>query len=645
MELPKGFCDLSTAYNAPEGTFVNIIGVVVDLMGSTIAARTGQHMLTFKLLDQRLHESIFGSQGLRVRFFKNDKNALPRVRQNGDVVLLRNVKITSYSQQPMVLSNHQTGVLVFPAEKIPDPGFEIAYRGKQRLECLGIPLDVNALSLQEQRYVISLKQEMSCTVQALPSISDANTALEPFLPPPPTAPTEPAAMRKRPGEHLPQPAPKQAKQSTLGPKFQLIEELQHRRFADICAQVVKKFSNNFGSCELYVTDYTQNDQMFLYTAPEEETEHERDGDTFGHIGPPKREWPGPYGWLVLKINVKDPHSYYVNKEVNEGDFVLLKNVKMKIMNEHAKLEGDMWPDTINPEKVQILKLGSHDVPEIKAILSRKERYWASRGTKLPKPGEPKKPTKTERKKLRKQQKAEQAGAGAIEQKNGDVPAAQQTVVVNGRSKSDTNPHIRCSYDEVPISTIKNVLDLDNKRHTMTMPDSRTYILPFLNAKYRTRVRVVDFSPKQLEDFALSEPPDDGDKSENSVDWESSPKNEWSFSLLLEDATKPQSKAHDKHSNELWVNLGHEDAQYLFGKDMDDPTDLRNDSQLLAKLREKLCILWGNLEERTADDALSNRPFECCLMEYGVEMDEDDPERVESGFGFRRMYRMFGVTIL
>ena len=41
--------------------------------------------------------------------------------------------------------------------------------------------------------------------------------------------------------------------------------------------------------------------------------------------------------------------------MKEGDFVLLKNVKMKIMADGGKLEGDMWPDDKNPDKVQIEK--------------------------------------------------------------------------------------------------------------------------------------------------------------------------------------------------------------------------------------------------------------------------------------------------
>jgi hypothetical protein len=69
--------------------------------------------------------------------------------------------------------------------------------------------------------------------------------------------------------------------------------------------------------------------------------------------------------------------------------------------------------------------------------------------------------------------------------------------------------------------------------------------------------------------------------------------------------------------------------------------LRRDTQTLAKLREQIAILWGNLEElklaalqnqqpfptseaTSAEDmGLSNLPFYCCIKEYGQELDEED----------------------
>jgi protection-of-telomeres protein 1 len=62
-------------------------------------------------------------------------------------------------------------------------------------------------------------------------------------------------------------------------------------------------------------------------------------------------------------------------------------------------------------------------------------------------------------------------------------------------------------------------------------------------------------------------------------------------------------------------------------------------QLIDELREKLFILWGNVKELKDEGKLgpadvTNRPFECCIMEYGVEQDDN----------WIRMHRMFGTTV-
>lgn len=94
-------------------------------------------------------------------------------------------------------------------------------------------------------------------------------------------------------------------------------------------------------------------------------------------------------------------------------------------------------------------------------------------------------------------------------------------------------------------------------------------------------------------------------------------------------------------------------------------------------------LWGNLEERKrklaereahrveargdlpADDSdddepqgtsngngaepleeLVNRPFSCCLMQYGVKTAEDNPEKADAGEGrrWKRRFALFGTRI-
>ncbi len=66
--------------------------------------------------------------------------------------------------------------------------------------------------------------------------------------------------------------------------------------------------------------------------------------------------------------------------------------------------------------------------------------------------------------------------------------------------------------------------------------------------------------------------------------------------------------------------------------------LRKDPQALARLREKLFVLWGDLEELKAsgsNDMPSNTAFECCIKEYGVKVDEE----------YIRVHRLFGTTIM
>lgn len=113
--------------------------------------------------------------------------------------------------------------------------------------------------------------------------------------------------------------------------------------------------------------------------------------------------------------------------------------------------------------------------------------------------------------------------------------------------------------------------------------------------------------------------------------------------------------------------------------------LRRDSETLATLRERLFTLWGDLEEHKAraaaeqaamrqrgpgdmppmdssdgedggarpgangranEPAVSNKPFTCCVKQYGVRVREDDPALANAGNGWRweRVFGLFGTKI-
>jgi hypothetical protein len=105
-------------------------------------------------------------------------------------------------------------------------------------------------------------------------------------------------------------------------------------------------------------------------------------------------------------------------------------------------------------------------------------------------------------------------------------------------------------------------------------------LPFVCAKYRTAVRVVDFYPRRLEDFARarrkseydvlsdvssgSSDEDDGSAGEPDSSLSSGGTRcwEWRFALRLEDANKDITGPRKS----LWVAVNNQDAQLLTGLD-------------------------------------------------------------------------------
>jgi len=177
------------------------------------------------------------------------------------------------------------------------------------------------------------------------------------------------------------------------------------------------------------------------------------------------------------------------------------------------------------------------------------------------------------------------------------------------------------------------------------------------------VRVIDSFPSRLEDFSrASNGFDDASEDGSDIDMVSPdlPSWKWDFFLLVEEAKRPATLAKGQETPNIWVHVPNEAAQFLLKL---DASDLTQDRKGLAQLRERLCILWGNLEELKSaanemsasivendpihdpwNGALSNVAFECCIQEYGQKIDRavGDQDGVDE---WVRIYQMFGVTII
>jgi protection of telomeres protein 1 len=177
-------------------------------------------------------------------------------------------------------------------------------------------------------------------------------------------------IRPSPSRSLP-PVPQLA---PGGRKFSLIKDVQIAKFYDIVGEVVKTFPNGSG-LEVYVSDYTLNENLFNYEwSPPSLDDCGGPGDEYGYIGRrTNQSWPGPYGKLTLRVILWPPHSTAAQSTVKEGDYVELKNVRIKF-DRCTHLEGAIHGDRQFPDRINIRRIDDKKDERYLAVLKRKRSY-------------------------------------------------------------------------------------------------------------------------------------------------------------------------------------------------------------------------------------------------------------------------------
>ncbi|KAF5238082.1 hypothetical protein FANTH_10476 [Fusarium anthophilum] len=491
-------------------------------------------------------------------------------------------------------------------------------------------------------------------------------------------------------------------------KFKLLQDVQEGCFCDIVAQVVRPPHDGGDKMTLWVSDYTENSFFHNFSIGFDESSIGRDGDPFGYtdkyaMAASPSGWPGPFGKRCIQITCWEPHITALrDQDMGTLPWVLIKNLQIKLGHSGANLEGFLREDR-DPHgpKISIRMVGSNPDsenfdPRAKEALQRKRQYERLRkgqareikealrvGQKRKHGLESKSEPKKGNSKSRRNEKRLKAKAN----KQGEArePTEQDVVPL-----MDLNIRVKCENEDKPASPIAEITKL--VQHETAINDDLVKLpLPFVNLNYRANVRVVDFSPSNLADFAYPKKKseyedlsDDGDESlsdseteaedeqpiQRTLDDFSKVRNwEWRFFLELEDAAVAE-----KHKKQrLWVAVDNQSAQLLTGL---DACNLRRDKQALVNLRDKMFTLWGNLEEKKAaaqeavrkgkppadsDDEdqqqpepknsskaqLTNRAFPCCIKQYGIKVAEPEPSQANAGNGKRwqRMFQLFGAMIV
>ncbi|KAF3042905.1 hypothetical protein E8E12_005547 [Didymella heteroderae] len=583
--LPVGFTAVKDCRT--EGAVVSLIGVILSVQEPR-RSRGPDWILNFSIQDDFSAGSVGGSSSMGCRVFKPEAH-LPEITGAGDVVILRNFKLNPWQGRMDCVSDWKSGILVFPANKIPVPELSQAYLlGTQRLPYNATP-GAKEPTTQEQKAVLQLAHSSSGSakdVQQHAAITSTST--------------------------------------TGRRKEALIKDLTFGKFYDIKAQVVNIYYSNSGIVELKVTDYTANKDLHLYADPE------RDPDLVF-----KREWRGPFGQVTLDVRLYEPHAAWARQNLSTGDFVYLRNVHIRASPTNM-LEGAMHEDRQIPHQVDVRKLSHQSA--IKEINERRESYEqqrSNRGTvhlaNAPKKSSAKASARKKQEKRERQRLQKEAEQKELEDNQEKWEA----------KRSGVNMNVRASFPDMQRSTLSEII---NNPHLQAKTSTKynSFTLPFVNCRHRSRVRVVDFYPPELEYFSHSA--DDSG-------WTPRPKArrwEWGFVLLLEDANVPR----DTVPEQLRLIVNNDAAQYL---GLPNARDLKAEPRVLNELREMLFIMWGNLEELKSDlrargqdlplppgdNRLDNKPFDCVIEEYGLEcpVTDDDP------FGYQRLHKLALTKIM
>lgn len=664
--------DINTA-SAAINKEVHVIGVVSDFMPPS-KSRGTDWMLTFSIADWS-YGSIDNpsNEGLKVRFFRPLKSDLPPINGTGDVVVLRSVKVKQWAGMILAMSAFSTAWTVVPALSIMDRASSAIGHFHQLKDARAPPLskvEINyvqgIIDSQDKSHFTSVKTDAAAT------LTRAQESHEFIVP----------ARRE---------------------KFSLIKDMQANTYYDMVGQVVKLYAS-MGRVDLYVTDYTGNDGLYFYEWGQDEDGEQRD-DEKGFpsiVSKQAKKWPGPFGKMTLAVTLWPPHSEFVNRNVRENDFVHLRNLHVRF-DKDTKIVGSLHEDRMNSDRIYVSLI--HDLSQddcAKEVLRRKQEYHRKFDLQskkfileardhMTRSGEEGKPlskgqARKKRKQDRKGEQIDQEGHAAqsnTKRKRTDREGCfQHDLISEKRLRTTMNSNVNCSNHTIPLRPLSSIASLDT--HANRTPAGTEYVLPFQNIKSRTTARVVDYFPHELEDFAiptrkqseyaalsdLEDSSGDSDYTSRestrvtsddalvSQDWE------WRFALVLEDTSRPQSG--DKATIRAYV-VG-PDAECLLKLDAED---LRTNSRALSALREKLFLLWGNLEEKKAerrdreelghtdedktvaiDLESTGRPFQCCLREYGVKRrvtasltDENSERNGAAPWEWQRRWRLFGCTIV
>ncbi|KAI3399343.1 hypothetical protein diail_7298 [Diaporthe ilicicola] len=658
LPLPKGFVPISDLLDGSqsEGKLVSIVGVVKDCR---LPAQTkgADYKSTMTLYDISTQGS---TEGIDVNVFRK-KEEMPTV-EAGDVVVVYMAKTQMFGGGASLLTSYRTDIHVYAAQKIPSRASSQSAAGALRSPPRHVSKNPGD---KEHEYVTWLYDTID--KECIPDQEAFSVRAE---------------LSKN-----------------IRDRFTLLSEVRDHVFTDLIVQVVREPFDLGDKICLWVSDWTENANFFHRTDDSPDWTDGmpvRDGDPYGYTskfkkstgpGADEAKWRGPLGKRAIQLTCWEPHADFIRHQVEIGTWVHLRKVQIGYGNNSANLEGFLrgereysnFSDKINVQILDPQADGEKIDPRLRDAIRRKRDYEKEKcRTKGGRKRKAEEPPPKENSKARRRAARQKANQEAEERES------KAQLIPN------LNEQIKCENPEIRPRPLSSLLEpvvyntvIDNKPVTLE--------LPFTCAKDRTHARVIDFHPSNLEDFAISRKRTDNDclsdNSADDVDPDSDSDDgtlhgrynrvwEWCFALKLEEVLPALPNKDKRPPATLWVHVGNMQAQLLTGLDAQDLRASHN-AGLIGALRDRMFTLWGDLEEHKvnlearkreqksrilqkipppssgpgdeAEEAghdpglsqASNKPFTCCIQQYGVKVKAEEGEADNAGKG-RRWQRVFGL---
>ncbi|BFZ55371.1 hypothetical protein PYCC9005_002411 [Savitreella phatthalungensis] len=411
---------------------VDLIGRV-DRFGEAKLTRKGEYCKSIVLCDPSASNS---HEGLMLQFYRFEATQLPSVAE-GCFMVLKRFKTATWNGGLQAWTNDMSSWAVFD-----QAGTQLLYTSPN-IAHLPMPPTIRAYVKRLAGWTAITKPNVpACTFDSTRKtfVSERTHDQSVVSSDAPTTTTEEIVR-----------VPVAA---SYGRKTCLIKDLEPRKFYDVYGYVVKLFQARDDAYTAYITDYTRNDLLLEYN---EFGADRSDGSGGGRAN---KQWRGPLGKLTMQVTLWQANAWWAKENMKEGQYVLIKNMRTKLNHQNV-LEGQVDGDRRYPDKVLVHELEPEEAL-VRPIRVRKTAYEMSH-KRLLELAEDERKQEQQRKKLEAMPKP-----------------------------TNVNPNVQCSYEQVPVSPIADILSpqLTTTGNNKLPPATR----------YRIMGKVVDFFPTDIRDF-------------------------------------------------------------------------------------------------------------------------------------------------